>query len=246
MLKSPRPEPPAALLERIKAEKEQLPRGDRVRKSIPLSQASDDEVPYSLPAGWQWTRAGSVTSLIEYGTSERASVVRDGVPVLRMNNVQSGAIVTDDLKYVSANIRDLPRLLLEAGDILFNRTNSFELVGKTGIFCGNTEPFTFASYLIRLRACPGVVPEYINLVFNSPFFRETQIEPEITQQNGQANFNGTKVRHTLVPLPPSDEQIRIVSTVTELMTLCDRLEARLRHARETSARLAEALVQYVA
>lgn len=87
----------------------------------------------------------------------------------------TAAAVTDDLKYVSANVRDLPRLLLETGDILFNRTNSFELVGKTGTFRGSIGPFTFASYLIRLRTCPGVLPEYTNLVPNSPFFRTTQI-----------------------------------------------------------------------
>ena len=154
-------------------------------------------------------------------------------------------MLTADLKYVAGNIADLPRLFLNNRDILFNRTNSYELVGKAGIFLGVNGRFTFASYLIRLRTCVGVMPEYVNIVLNSPFFRLTQIEPEITQQNGQANFNGTKLRQTLIPLPPEAEQRRIVATVAELMTTCDCLEVQLSSERVQAGHLAASVVQHL-
>jgi type I restriction enzyme S subunit len=134
---------------------------------------------------------------------------------------------------------------LESGDILFNRTNSYELVGKTGIFLGESGSFTFASYLIRLRISAAITPHYINLAINSPYFRVTQVEPDITQQTGQANFNGTKLRHTLIPLPPACEQRRIVAKVDELMALCDEMESRLTSAREKASHLAASVVHHV-
>ncbi|WP_275403766.1 restriction endonuclease subunit S [Bacillus paranthracis] len=87
------------------------------------------------------------------------------------------------------------------------------------------DEFTFASYLIRLRLMEKYVDNgYINYVINSNWYRISQIEPGIVQQNGQANFNGTKLKNTLIPLPPLNEQKRIVKRIDQLMTLCDELE----------------------
>lgn len=68
-----------------------------------------------------------------------------------MGNIVGGRLVDDNLKYVDASIDDLPGLYLKTDDILFNRTNSYELVGKTGIYTGPDNTATFASYLIRIR-----------------------------------------------------------------------------------------------
>ena len=81
--------------------------------------------------------------------------------------------------------------LLEPNDILFNRTNSYELVGKSARYTGPAEYATFASYLIRIRLISALLdPGFIILAMNAPYFRATQIEPAIVQQCGQANFNG--------------------------------------------------------
>jgi type I restriction enzyme S subunit len=242
---NPSDEPASVLLERIEAEKQRLYTEVKIGKASKPSPVEPDEVPFEIPNSWEWTRLDTLSAVIEYGTSQRASSIPDGVPVIRMNNVQAGAVLTDDLKYVPADISDLPRLLLNKGDILFNRTNSFELVGKSGIFQGDSGKFTFASYLIRLRCWPGVVPEYVNLVLNAPFFRSSQIEPEITQQTGQANFNGSKLRRTLLLLPPVDEQRRIVEKVNQLMALCDGLEAKLTRSRTKAEKLASAVVHHL-
>src|SRR5690606_6999959 len=96
----------------------------------------------------------------------------DGVPVLRMGNIVDGRVVADDLKYLPADHSEIPRLLLEAGDILFNRTNSAELVGKTAVYTGHPNPCSFASYLIRVRTLPGTNPHYVSAFINSPHGRD--------------------------------------------------------------------------
>src|SRR5262249_38241607 len=126
---------------------------------------------------------------------------------------------------------------------LYNRTNSAELVGKTGIYLGDDDCMTFASYLIRVRVSETFgCPHYLNLAMNAPVFRETQIVPYIKKQTGQANVNGTALKNMLIPLPPLAEQHRIVAKADELMQLCDQLEASLTDTDATRRRLLDAIL----
>ena len=108
---------------------------------------------------------------------------------------------------------------------------------------GDDDAYTFASYLIRIRF-PNqfTCPVYSNLAMNSPYFRDTQIFPQLQQQCGQANVNGSKLRNMMIPLPPLAEQNRIVAKVDELMAVCDRLEAQLTTAQTESSLLLEAVL----
>jgi type I restriction enzyme S subunit len=132
----------------------------------------------------------------EYGSSKKSTEDDSWIPVLRMWNIQNGWVVYDNLKYTSKESDDLPKLYLKKFDLLFNRTNSWELVGKTGIFLWEDDTISFAWYLIRLRFSPDISPIYANYYFNSEYFRKTQIEPQIDQQCGQANFSGWKLKET--------------------------------------------------
>lgn len=235
----------SVLLKRIEAERKAIEEKQRKRR-VDDPSISLDNLPFNLPEKWTWTRLGRLAKTIEYGTSEKASVDNKGVPVFRMNNIEGGKVLHSNLKFVSPTIKDLPRLYLRNNDLLFNRTNSFELVGKTGIFKGENDKFTFASYLIRIRLFDScILPDYINLAMNAGYFRETQINIEVTQQCGQANFNGTKLANTLIPLPPLEEQKRIVAKVNQLMALCDELETKLRQTEADSARLMKAAIRHV-
>ncbi|MDF2065098.1 restriction endonuclease subunit S [Bacillus sp. Cr_A10] len=218
----------SVLVGKVKKEKEIMIAEKISKKEKPLSSITEGEIPYELPQGWEWVRLGNLSKVIEYGTSQKATEINVGVPVLRMNNIQEGRVIYENLKYVETSIKDLPRLYLKYGDIAFNRTNSYELVGKSGCYLEEDDAYTFASYLIRISLFTEyLIPEYINYYLNSPVCRITQIEPQITQQNGQANFNGTKLKGVLIALPPKKEQKRIVQRLNSLQRICDDLEKTL-------------------
>ena len=236
-------EPASGLLDKIMAEKQRLITEKKLKPSEVLPPISPAEVPFELPNGWAWCRLEDLAERVEYGTSEKSSLLRTGVPVVRMGDIQNGRVLLENLKSVPKSIDDLPRLFLKRNDVLFNRTNSAELVGKTGIFRGENSRYTFASYLIRLSFFqPYTSPEYVNISMNAPYYRKTQIEPELTQQCGQANFNGTKLKESLIPLPPLDEQYRIVAKADRLIIICNGMQSKLHHTGSAAERLMDAVV----
>ena len=230
-------EPASELLKRIKAEK-----AKSGKKEKPLAPIKPEEIPFKIPESWVWCRLGEIAVNVEYGTSQKAEMPPENIPVLRMNNIQSGKIDYSNLKYVSKEIKDLPRLFLVDKDLLFNRTNSYELVGKTGVYFGSNNSMTFASYLIRVQFDNNIVSEFVSSYINSPICRETQLEPEIIQQNGQANFNGTKLKNILIPLPPLSEQKRIVAEIEKQLTKTKQLKEHIIANQQATEQLLKALL----
>jgi type I restriction enzyme S subunit len=239
----PADEPAPELLKRIDAEKARLIKQGLLRKEKPLAPIDEDSVPFVVPNGWTWAKIGTCSLLTEYGTSVRSDANAGGVPVLAMGDIQDGRVILHGRKKVPAGIDDLPQLFLKRFDLLYNRTNSAELVGKTGIFLGSDDKYTFASYLIRIRFLNNLTsPVYANLAMNAPYFRVTQIVPELQQQCGQANVNGTKLRNMLIPFPPLAEQHRIVTKVHELMAICDSLESQIKEVQAKAGSLLESVL----
>ncbi len=234
---NPEDEQASELLKRIKSEK--LESG---KKEKPLPPIKPEEIPFEISESWVWCRLGEISKNVEYGTSQKAEMTSEHIPVLRMNNIQSGKIDYTNLKYVSESIADLPKLFLVDGDMLFNRTNSYELVGKTATYRGSNNSMTFASYLIRVQYDINVISEFISNYINSPICRETQLEPEIIQQNGQANFNGTKLQNILVPLPPLSEQTRIVAEIEKQFAKTKQLKEHIIANQQATEQLLKALL----
>ncbi|MCV3765099.1 restriction endonuclease subunit S [Rhizobium sp. TRM95796] len=241
--RDPADEPAEALLKRIAAERDALVRKKEIRRESPLEPAGAHDYPHTIPGSWAWCQAGDAFLFTQYGTSQKAHASQSGVPVLTMGNIQDGKVIWGNEKRIPESSDDLPALYLKKFDILYNRTNSAELVGKTGIYLGDSDARTFASYLIRLRpSLSHSDPVYLNIAMNAPCFRETQIVPLIKKQTGQANVSGSALKNMLIPLPPLAEQHRIVAKVDELMALCDQLETSLSSADETREKLLDALL----
>jgi type I restriction enzyme, S subunit len=157
---------------------------------------------------------GSIVDLIQYGTSEKANTTSDGVAVIRMNNIVEGQLDLSKLKHLDLSNADIQNLLLSDGDILFNRTNSKELVGKCAVFHAQGA-YVFASYLIRVRVNRTVAdPDFVAYVINSPIGRQ-QINALSRQIIGQANVNSEELRSLRIPLPPLAEQKQIMQRVTD-------------------------------
>lgn len=183
---------------------------------------------------------GAHAVLIEYGTSTKTSATANGVPVLRMGNIKHGRVLWDGLKYLPNTHHEFPRLLLEPGDLLFNRTNSAEHVGKCAVF-RDGRAASFASYLIRARFDDEVLPEWASLVINSPQGRR-YVASVVSQQVGQANVNGSKLRSFPLPVPPVDEQKTRVRDHGVLSAAVETTRTGLLEARRRSEALRHSLL----
>ncbi|WP_437290100.1 restriction endonuclease subunit S [Sorangium sp. So ce406] len=175
------------------------------------------------PEGWASATVGELSTLIQYGSSAKTSESSTGVPVLRMGNIVEGRLVFGELKILPKDHHEFPELLLQPQDVLFNRTNSPELVGKTAVYEGYPAPCSFASYLLRVRL-RGYEPKLLAHYINS-WEGRNWISSVVNQQVGQANVNGSKLRELTVPVPPIEEQRRIVAKI-------EALTAKSRRAKE--------------
>jgi type I restriction enzyme S subunit len=147
-----------------------------------------------------------------YGTSEKTDDYDIGIPILRMGNIQNGHLNFKDLKFLPF-VNE--KLILQKGDILVNRTNSAELVGKSAVFDIDGE-YSFASYLIRLRADTDKVnPYFICRYINSSIGRSYMFK-EKKQMTGQANVNAKKIKQMPIKLPTLERQNEIVNYINSI------------------------------
>ena len=155
-----------------------------------------------LPEDWTACRIKRVVSRVDYGIS--VSTEQEGkFPVLKMGNIQSGEIVFSKMEYVD-EVED--ELLLRKDDLLYNRTNSPDQVGKAALFQGAKEDrVTFASYLVRLRVNHRILPSFLNYVVNCSGFLAFARRLAIPSVQ-QSNLNSTRYCRLFIPLPPLSEQ----------------------------------------
>jgi type I restriction enzyme S subunit len=152
---------------------------------------------------------GLILKMVQYGTSEKANTTGKGTPVLRMNNIKDGYLDFSDIKHINLPKKTTKILLLKDGDILFNRTNSKELVGKCAVF-HDVNNYVYASYIIRVRVqLHMALPDFVAYCINSVIGRK-QINALSRQIIGQANINSQELRSLLLPLPPLDIQQKIM------------------------------------
>ena len=223
----PNDEPASVLLERIRQQKQQMVKEGKLKpKDIKNDsfifvgednlhyekfadgsvKCIEDEIPFDIPGSWAWARTKTVSVDLPYGTSKKSNS-SGKVAVLRMGNLQDGEIDYSDLVY-SSDEEDIEKYYLLENDLLFNRTNSAEWVGKTSIYRGDT-PAIYAGYLIRIRT--PLCGEYLNAVMNSVYAKNYCIRVKTDAVN-QSNINAQKLGTFLVPVAPIKEQHRIVTS----------------------------------
>ena len=191
----------------------------------------------NLPSGWKWVFIGDISKGPEYGTSQK-SLKAGKVPVVRMGNLQNGEIVWDDLAF-SNDDEEIEKYRLIKGDVLFNRTNSPELVGKTAIYRGEREAI-FAGYLIRVNQLDCINPLYLTYYLNS-FTAKNYGNKVKTDGVNQSNINGTKLCTYPFPLCSSEEQAQVVYELESRLSVCDSIEKTV----DTALQQAEAMRQSI-
>ncbi|MEU0615700.1 restriction endonuclease subunit S [Streptomyces albogriseolus] len=179
--------------------------------------ASMESVASETPAaGWTRVLLKDIVPSVEYGISEALDGDARGVPVLRMNNIQSARIDVDELRYCPVPVPS--KLFLRRGDVLFNRTNSMEHIGKTAMWRDELPSATFASYLVRLIPdLQRVTPEYLVEWLMHPLIRQ-RVRSISTVAVQQVNVNPSRLRELKIDLPVDlAEQRRIVA----MLEACD-------------------------
>ena len=215
----------AAIDAAVAAKRCQLETLDAVRESIiettvtrglsanPKLRVIDHDWIGSLPERWTAVRIKRVISHLDYGISV-SSEPEGKFPVLKMGNIQSGEIVFSKMEFVD-EVAD--ELLLEKNDLLYNRTNSPDQVGKAALFLGCKEDaVTFASYLVRLRVNHLIIPEFLNYAVNCAGFLAFARRLAIPSVQ-QSNLNSTRYGRLHIPLPP----------ITEQRAICEHLKTKV-------------------
>jgi type I restriction enzyme S subunit len=190
--------------------------------------------PVSNPRGWERTSIGDVIASSQYGTSDKSNSEQRGYPILGMGNITySGKIDLTTLAYVELSEDEFKTLRLEPGDIIFNRTNSTELVGKTAHWNYEFDA-VLASYLVKLKLKQDILPDYFTSLLNTDYYKRL-FQERCRKAVGQSNISPTLLKEFPVLIPPLPLQQKF----TQIVQNYERLRAQQRE----SARQAEHLFQ---
>ena len=178
-----------------------------------------------LPAGWRWVRLGDVIREAQAGF---ACGLRDaeGIVQLRMNNHDTrGNFVWDDVLRVPREGNNIEPFLLVPGDVLFNNTNSTELVGKSALFNGYVEPIVYSNHFTRLRTSPDdLLPDFLASWLNHQW-QQGVFAAICNRWIGQSAVKADKLLSLPIPLPPLAEQQRIAAILREQMAAVEKASA---------------------
>lgn len=236
----PNDEPASELLKRIAAEKTELVKQGKIKKPKPLPEISEEEKPFELPEGWEWVALQEICSLENGDRSKnypnKSTLVETGIPFVNAGHLENGNIRQEDMTFITPEHFSILRSgKFLNGDILFCLRGS---LGKSAIVQNLSG--AIASSLVIVRVFKPIFNKYIHLYFDAPLSYD--FINKYDNGTAQPNLAATDLARFLVPLPPLDEQSRIVNKITELMTLCDQLEQHSLTSLDTHQQLVETLL----
>lgn len=175
-----------------------------------------------IPYEWEIQKLDSLLELCQYGLSIKMDS-SGKYPIIKMNSIKNGRVIHENLKYVNLKSKEFQKYKLEKGDILFNRTNSYELVGRTGVFTLDGD-YVFASYLIRLRVIDKQIFSYFLALYL--IFKNDQLRQMATRAVHQANINATNLKRFSVLVPSLKEQKEITEIFNSIDQKMELLQAK--------------------
>lgn len=240
---NPKDEPASVLLTKIQKEKEKLIAAKKIKKEKPLSPINNDEIPFDLPQGWTLARLSEI-SLIQGGIQKqpKRAPKKNKFPFLRVANVYSGFLKLDDVHEVELFDGELEKLKLKKGDLLIVEGNGSPTeIGRMAKWSDEIENAVHQNHLIRSR--PMLInSDYISYVWNSPFGR-AQIFERAKSSSGLYTLSTTKVSSLLIPIPPLEEQLRIVKKVKDALEQIDNMDEILESSLSKSQQLKQSILK---
>ena len=231
----PSDEPAEALLERIRAEKQRLIKEGKIKKDKHESvifrrdnshyekldgveRCIDDELPFEIPESWAWVRWGSIAESIQYGYNAPAK--QEGrIRMVRISDIHENTVAWSSVPFCDIEDSDIPTYLLQPNDILFARTGG--TVGKSFLVSEVPCESIYAGYLIRTRYSSLLCPQYLKYFMESPLYWQ-QLKSGTTA-TAQPNCNGQTLAKMLLPLPPANEQLRIVENLVRAFAIIGKM-----------------------
>ncbi|GEN32334.1 type I restriction enzyme S subunit [Cerasibacillus quisquiliarum] len=198
------------LVKKCKAQIEAL---DQLTQSVFLEMFGD---PYKNPKNWPVGTIKDITLKTQYGTSKKASENKGKYPILRMGNITyNGFLDFNDMKYIDLDDSEAEKYLVHKGDLLFNRTNSKELVGKTAVYREEL-PMAYAGYLVKLVPNEKANSEFISGFLNSKYGK-TLLYSMAKNIVGMANINAEELKRIKIYIPPRDLQDKFASIISNIL-----------------------------
>lgn len=212
---NPSDEPASELIKKIENEKAELIKEGKIKKNKKLPAITDDEKPFDIPDSWEWVRLGKmcVSNIgLTYKPAQK-SEMPTAVKILRANNIQSNQLNNNDLVFLNVeNIAN--KYYLKENDILMAvRSGSKRLVGKSAVVNSDFEGYSFGAFMSKIRVL-DVDSNFINYFFNSNVFRDQLGDANTTTIN---QITQKMINNFVVPVPPIEEQKRIVGKTKRLL-----------------------------
>ncbi len=222
----PNDEPASELLKRIQQEKARLIKEGKIKKEKPLPPISEDEIPYDLPEGWAWCRFQDIASFFNGDRSKnypkKAEYVSSGIPWINTGHIlPNGTLTQKGMNYISEE-----KYLSLSGGKIKPSDLVFCLRGATFGKVAKVVPYSYgavASSLVIIRTSQLIDVDYLLYLLKSPY--ATAELRKYDNGSAQPNLAAKDVAKYCIPLPPQNEQSRIVTKINELLALCDELEA---------------------
>ena len=233
----PNDEPASVLLEKIRAEKARLIKEWKIKKDKKESiiyrgednsyyekiiatgevKCIDEEIPFEIPKGWEWERWGNISQSIQYGYNAPA-LEKGVIRMVRISDIQDNKVLWNTVPFCMIEEKDIETYLLEVNDILFARTGG--TVGKSFLVEEVPTKSIYAGYLIRTRYSSLLCPHYMKAFMESQLYWEQLKNGTIA--TAQPNCNGKTLAKMLLPIPPINEQKRIVERLRRISPFIER------------------------
>jgi len=239
---NPNEEPAISLAERIAAERAALIQAGAIKKSPKLPQITPEDIPFDIPIGWHWVRLGELVKKIGSGATPRGgknAYVKSGIPFLRSQNIWNDGLNLQDVAYIPPETHErMANTHVFPNDILLNITGAS--LGRCTVVPGDMETANVSQHVTIIRTINPLNRQYLHYLILSPYIQSLVWGRQV----GMAREGLSKkvLEQFEIPLPPLEEQHRIVQKVDELMALCDRLEQQTSDQLEAHETLVDTLL----
>ena len=221
----PNDEPASVLLEKIKAEKAELVKEGKIKKSKALPEITDEEKPFDIPDSWKWVRLGEIGNYIQRGRSPKYDKESLAHPIISQKCVQWNSINIEDAKHITEDFfkKLEPYRFIQKNDILWNSTGT-GTVGRLNIVKDNYSHVPVDSHVTLMRMNQFIDSDYIYYFLRSPQIQKN-LGDYLTGTTKQKELGLTNILKINIPLPPVSEQSRIAAKIAQLFALLRKVES---------------------